>query len=500
MSVVLASTIQIAAPAGQFDFLHKTNKIRAIMRKSVCTFFVLWLTAVCAQSAIIVSSSPSQVDVSNAVNSAIEGDIVRIPAGTATWNSTLTVTNAITIAGAGTDATVLTGGGFFLLKPGKDRLTRITGIHFDEPDWTPSYLITCIGNCKQFRIDRCKFSKGTHVLNFGIQGAGGNGPAYGVVDHNTFFDCNTAIYVADVEDGDAAWGDAAWSRTPIVPGTTNAVCIEDNLFLTDNLIGNALNNNNQMLYGWNGARAVFRMNVQIDTGTSDALSIDAHGAYSPSEELRGTVMFEVYSNVFDVNVGYGYFFLRGGMHLWFNNTVYLTNGDLSTLIQLADERTAPVRDYITNSYFWGNTLNGTAWTGPLATRSGWISGYSGAMNRNYFMHPPRPGQAFYPYTPLAYPHPLASGPGFNTSSNALSCVANFKPAESGPAVLFLSTGSFSRNGTAITYLWTFGDGTCSTLPNPTHTFTGSGTYHARLMISDGFSTVASKLLRVTVPP
>jgi len=389
-------------------------------RAILCLTFAFCVVA--ARGATINAASPASSDVAAAIVSATDGDTVQIPAGTATWVSALSVTKAITIAGAGTNSTILNGGTFFSLKPGKDKLTRITGIQFVEADWTPSYLINCIGGCKQFRIDHCKFVKGTHVLNFNPPGTGASGSAYGVIDHNTFFDCNCAIFVADVEAGEFDWGSSAWSRVPLVPGTTNTVCIEDNVFLTDSLIGNALNNNNQMLYGWCGGRATFRNNIQIDTGSDDALCIDAHGAYTPAEGERGTLMFEVYSNRFSVNAGYGYFFLRGGMHIFFNNTVFLTNGSQSTLIQLADERANPTRDYITNSYFWNNTLNGSQWTGPLALRSGFASS-SIVYNQSYFMQAPQPGQNFYPYVPLIYPHPLVSGVSGGSPTNPVASVS-----------------------------------------------------------------------------
>lgn len=50
-----------------------------------------------------------------------------------------------------------------------------------------------------------------------------------------------------------------------------------------------------------------------------------------------------------------------------------------------------------------------------------------------------------------------------------------------------STVTFTGNATGtapITYLWTFGDGTTSTLQNPVHTYSSPGTYNACLVIAD----------------
>ncbi len=105
-------------------------------RAILCLTFAFCVVA--ARGATINAASPASSDVAAAIVSATDGDTVQIPAGTATWVSALSVTKAITIAGAGTNSTILNGGTFFSLKPGKDKLTRITGIQFVEADWIVS--------------------------------------------------------------------------------------------------------------------------------------------------------------------------------------------------------------------------------------------------------------------------------------------------------------------------------------------------------------------------
>src|SRR5437870_387650 len=51
------------------------------------------------QAKTIDALSPSFFDVNKAIGSAVDGDTVIIPAGTATWSSTLAITNAITLMG-----------------------------------------------------------------------------------------------------------------------------------------------------------------------------------------------------------------------------------------------------------------------------------------------------------------------------------------------------------------------------------------------------------------
>ncbi|MEV4532707.1 PQQ-dependent sugar dehydrogenase [Asanoa sp. NPDC049518] len=72
---------------------------------------------------------------------------------------------------------------------------------------------------------------------------------------------------------------------------------------------------------------------------------------------------------------------------------------------------------------------------------------------------------------------------------------------SGPAPLsitFSSAGSSDPEGGALSYLWTFGDGTTSTAANPTKTYSTNGTYTPTLRVTDptGLSGTASLVVTV----
>ncbi|MGZ3866511.1 MAG: PKD domain-containing protein, partial [Bacteroidia bacterium] len=61
--------------------------------------------------------------------------------------------------------------------------------------------------------------------------------------------------------------------------------------------------------------------------------------------------------------------------------------------------------------------------------------------------------------------------------------------------------SFSNTTTAIgTYSWTFGDGTTSNMSNPTHCFTGQGTFYAILSIVDANGCKNSDTAKIVVYP
>jgi len=65
-------------------------------------------------------------------------------------------------------------------------------------------------------------------------------------------------------------------------------------------------------------------------------------------------------------------------------------------------------------------------------------------------------------------------------------------------VNFTSNGSYDPNGDPLTYLWDFGDGTTSMLPNPSKTYSQKGTYTVELHVSDGPNTAQSVPIVVQV--
>ena len=87
--------------------------------------------------------------------------------------------------------------------------------------------------------------------------------------------------------------------------------------------------------------------------------------------------------------------------------------------------------------------------------------------------------------------------GGNRSPVAVAS-ANRTSGPSPLAVNFSSAGSNDPEGGALTYLWTFGDGTTSTAANPTKTYTANGTYTPTLRVTDpqGLSGTASLVITV----
>ena len=68
-------------------------------------------------------------------------------------------------------------------------------------------------------------------------------------------------------------------------------------------------------------------------------------------------------------------------------------------------------------------------------------------------------------------------------------------------VSFSSAGTTDPEGDPLTYNWNFGDGSTSTAPNPSHTYSASGRYPVTLTVSDGTnSPFASLTVSVGTPP
>jgi glucose/arabinose dehydrogenase len=65
-------------------------------------------------------------------------------------------------------------------------------------------------------------------------------------------------------------------------------------------------------------------------------------------------------------------------------------------------------------------------------------------------------------------------------------------------VAFSSAGSVDPDSQALTYSWTFGDGSSSAQANPTYVYTQTGVYNAQLTVSDGTTAAVSDLIVISV--
>jgi PKD repeat protein len=94
-----------------------------------------------------------------------------------------------------------------------------------------------------------------------------------------------------------------------------------------------------------------------------------------------------------------------------------------------------------------------------------------------------------------------------TRTQVLEVHANVAPtawftyACSGRQCTFDGRGSFDRDGSIVTYFWSFGDGeTASSSPGPTvsHTYTGDGTFTVQLTVTDDSGASSTQLVVINI--
>ena len=154
-----------------------------------------------------------------------------------------------------------------------------------------------------------------------------------------------------------------------------------------------------------------------------------------------------------------------------------------------------------NSYFFGDyvgcwirSLTVDASNQPTAVRN--FVG-TGAVVVGMATHPTQPGLYY-----INFPNEIRKIT-YATTNSAPTAVATFDK-QYGPAPLriqFNGSASTDPEGQALTYLWTFGDGTTSTQPNPTHVFSPGTSapvgYAVTLSVTDPQGATGQATLRVS---
>lgn len=250
-------------------------------------------TVVSPAGNIVYAASLAYVDVSNAVASALPGNVVQLPVGTNWWSHTLTI-SGITLMGAGTnqtriiDETPQTQSELILINS-TSGYTRLTGFTiaqgstntFPYQNFLGEVLVG--GNSPFWRCDNMCFAWNTgkpiHV----------EGACYGLIDHCMFLMTNANGQSGNaIEVQDSGFGDASWAA-PYTYGSSNAVYVEDCQFFNFRHadVSSAVGID---VYG--GGRICVRYNQF--TG----VYFNTHGTET-GQDYRSVRSFEVYSNNFD---------------------------------------------------------------------------------------------------------------------------------------------------------------------------------------------------------
>jgi hypothetical protein len=265
-------------------------------------------------AATITAASVALSDVQNAVNSAVAGETVQIPPGSATWTAGLTINKAITLQGSGIGRTIVKNGitassnsPLLNVSTVANQNIRITGIEFQNGGAAlqPNGVIVLNGadwNSSTIRFDNCKLYKlnGVSIQTYNT---------IGVIDHCTF----VANYGVMIEVQNPSWGnvgsygDNSWS-SPSNFGTGQFLFIEDNTFTGRSLGDDAVDS---LL----GARYVFRHNTCVNSG------FGGHGTESGGR-YRGMRAIEGYNNTFSGTIqGWWVATIRSGVAIIHDNTL-----------------------------------------------------------------------------------------------------------------------------------------------------------------------------------
>jgi len=248
------------------------------------------------QPAVIKAVSVSFANVSTAIGLAKDGDTVVIPAGSAIWTSTLTITKGITLQGATTvdgagtqnatanDATNITnnsGSGLINVQLSPSQAFRLTGFTFTMGS-SQGVVVSLNGNGPgphmKMRVDHCHFNNwnGNEAFNVG-------GWTYGVFDHNYMHTSNSipSIFISTAAYNGGNFGHGAWADYPWY-GTEKFFFIEDNT-----IKGNGQTPTSAYIDSQFGGRFVVRHND---------LTNCRPGWHGTEGNYRGARAIEVYNN------------------------------------------------------------------------------------------------------------------------------------------------------------------------------------------------------------
>ena len=505
------------------------------MRSGIIVF-VLFAFHVSLRAATIYVPSMSQSNMIWCSTNAHDGDTFIFPAGTATYTNTSPAgsfvdwcvkwTNAINLQFTPGQSIIQNASGdgysfvltFETLSGGKP--VRISGLTIDGLQGSSGIVIW--GGQRNVRVTQCVFNNCVHT---GLKWWGQE--AYGVTDHCSFTNCEQAIVVYG--DDNSSWSTTeGWAHGM---GTTNGVYVEDCNVVYDTNSG-WLGTSPLPIENGHGSRAAYRHNRFLSFSPANLAFFDSHGnqLLYPGNH-RGSVWTVLENNVFYVLNTYLYCYIRGGGLVMISNVM---SGADAVAISLTEEEgwrkdlfvplrvVWPAQDQITNTWFVNNYVNGKLVDANSITNNvrspigsvayGYASSWSDLIfiqeGRDFFVtndvppafgynHPRIAGGA-YGYTPLTYPHPLVRAIESQSRPPVVFARAVPNTGSVPLAVSFSATGSYNRDGTALTYFWTFGDGGFSSEVNPVHTYQSNGTYSAQLFVSDGLTTASTKL-RVKVP-
>jgi hypothetical protein len=306
------------------------------------------------------AASCNQGDVNAVINgpthTAVNGDIINIPAGLCTWTSGITVPGNIGISilgngapnnGSGTtgasspctNTTITVAGGItvFNMTPGYGNSTsRISCMQITYSSGAAIFASiqgTCTSSgCPNLRMDNLTYANWSGHTEAGISyGINVIGDMFGVLDHNTIN--GTGGYLQLVEENNAAYlgtqqyGDNSWANSENY-GSANFLFFENNTFNDSGCCENEGGTGGLQTRG--GGRVVVRYNTFVITDSYN-YAMTWHGTES-NQRARGGRAFEFYKNTWTCAPGTACQQLadvRSGTGLFWGNSGTVETGGFS---------------------------------------------------------------------------------------------------------------------------------------------------------------------------
>lgn len=323
---------------------------------------IIALMELSLHAATYIAADCQLTNVQAAVNLATHGDTVRIPSGDCIWTNGLTISNGITVLGAGEGQTIIRDwktGTYprlisFVTDGHTTQFCRLSAMTIYAG--TNSQAVVYIGpygddvTTNVFRFDNLT------ITNLGLRAFMVYGWNLGVIDNCTLYARSAGVTATGVSvHGDGQYG---WDTRPSGFGSTNMVVIEDCTF-------SWYGNGNGAVDMYNAGRMAFRHNnvTNVNVGNHGLDSSGTPSAHS----------FEVYNNYW-TNSTTGthlYFAFRGGSGVIFSNQ--LESHYIYATIGITTYRAAGTNIYIGQGPCCAplGPISGTNWIDGNVDQYGW---------------------------------------------------------------------------------------------------------------------------------
>lgn len=325
----------------------------------LCIFFTVLSGAVAYGQGTYTAASCNQSDVKAVINgpthTAVNGDVIYIPAGSCTWSSGVSFSVAIQIIGAGAANTIITDanndGGTYIFSASNIQVTpyllRYSGMTIQPASGVNNGSsplgvggVCNSSTCPNLRVDHMTFTGWNEATN-GDQSAWmvREDNVYGVMDHNTVNITSAVLASTSFSSymGVGTLGDNSWAQ-PDSFGTAAAMYFENNTFNGANGAGVEDTDAPGPSQSSGGSRFVVRFNT-FNAGGYNGLAY-THGTET-GNRVRGGRQVEVYGNTATCNGSCSSgAYIRSGVLRQFGNTFASASGGVwGSYVALATYRT-----------------------------------------------------------------------------------------------------------------------------------------------------------------